>query len=114
MIISKELHRRYHDRTGIVFNTVYPGCVADTALFRDTPKAFQVIFPWFQKNITKGYVSQALAGERESLNPSPITISQAQVYIGVGATANARVAKPLLSPCLRRRAAFNWVNAYGT
>jgi protochlorophyllide reductase len=64
MIISKELHRRYHDRTGIVFNTVYPGCVADTALFRDTPKAFQVIFPWFQKNITKGYVSQALAGER--------------------------------------------------
>jgi protochlorophyllide reductase len=58
------LHRRYHDSTGLVFNTVYPGCVADTALFRDTPRAFQVIFPWFQKNITKGYVSQELAGER--------------------------------------------------
>jgi protochlorophyllide reductase len=64
MIISRELHRRYHDSTGLVFNTVYPGCVADTALFRDTPRAFQVIFPWFQKNITKGYVSQQLAGER--------------------------------------------------
>jgi len=64
MIISRELHRRYHDSTGLVFNTVYPGCVADTALFRDTPRAFQVIFPWFQKNITKGYVSQELAGER--------------------------------------------------
>jgi protochlorophyllide reductase len=58
------MHRRYHDSTGIVFNTLYPGCVADTALFRETPKAFQKIFPWFQKNITKGYVSQSLAGER--------------------------------------------------
>jgi protochlorophyllide reductase len=64
MIISRELHRRYHDSTGIVFNTLYPGCVADTALFRETPKAFQTIFPWFQKNITKGYVTQALAGDR--------------------------------------------------
>ena len=64
MIISRELHRRYHAQTGIVFSTLYPGCVADTALFRHTPKAFQRIFPWFQKNITKGYVSQELAGER--------------------------------------------------
>jgi protochlorophyllide reductase len=64
MIISREMHRRYHADTGIVFSTLYPGCVADTALFRDTPKAFQTIFPWFQKNITKGYVTQALAGER--------------------------------------------------
>jgi protochlorophyllide reductase len=38
--------------------------VADTPLFRNTPRAFQKIFPWFQKNITGGYVSQALAGER--------------------------------------------------
>jgi hypothetical protein len=59
----REMHRRYHDSTGIVFDTLYPGCVADTALFRETPKAFQKIFPWFQKNITKGYVSQNLAGE---------------------------------------------------
>jgi protochlorophyllide reductase len=64
MIIGRELHRRHHTRTGIVFNTLYPGCVADTPLFRHTPKAFQTIFPWFQKHITKGYVTQALAGER--------------------------------------------------
>jgi len=64
MIISRELHRRYHDDTGIVFSTLYPGCVADTALFRDTPKAFQTIFPWFQKNIAEGYVTQERAGER--------------------------------------------------
>ena len=64
MITTQELHRRLHASTGIVFTSLYPGCVADTPLFRSTPKAFQVIFPWFQKNITGGYVSQALAGER--------------------------------------------------
>ncbi|WP_310497765.1 protochlorophyllide reductase [Sandarakinorhabdus sp.] len=64
MIMSRELHKRFHDDTGIVFNTLYPGCVADTPLFRHAPRAFQRIFPWFQKNITKGYVSQPLAGDR--------------------------------------------------
>ncbi|MEE4299929.1 MAG: protochlorophyllide reductase, partial [Pseudomonadales bacterium] len=49
MITSRELHRRHHDETGVVFSTVYPGCVADTALFRDTPPLFQRIFPLFQK-----------------------------------------------------------------
>ena len=63
MIMSREFHKRWGS-TGIVFNTLYPGCVADTALFRDTPQAFRTIFPWFQKNITKGYVSQPLAGDR--------------------------------------------------
>jgi len=64
MIMNRELHRRFHADTGIVFNTLYPGCVADTPLFRHAPAAFRRIFPWFQKNITKGYVSQPLAGER--------------------------------------------------
>ena len=64
MIMNREFHRRYHGGTGVVFNTLYPGCVAETALFRDAPKLFQKIFPWFQKNITGGYVSQPLAGVR--------------------------------------------------
>jgi protochlorophyllide reductase len=64
MITTQELHRRLHASTGIVFSSLYPGCVADTPLFRNTPRAFQTIFPWFQKNITGGYVSQALAGDR--------------------------------------------------
>ena len=64
MITTQELHRRLHGATGIVFTSLYPGCVADTPLFRNTPAAFRTIFPWFQKNITGGYVSQALAGER--------------------------------------------------
>ncbi len=64
MITTQELHRRLHEETGVVFSSLYPGCVADTPLFRNTPRAFQKIFPWFQKNITGGYVTQALAGER--------------------------------------------------
>jgi protochlorophyllide reductase len=64
MIMNREFHRRYHETTGVVFNTLYPGCVADTALFRYAPRLFQQVFPWFQKTITKGYVSQPLAGER--------------------------------------------------
>jgi len=64
MMMSRELHRRFHAETGIVFCTLYPGCVADTPLFRNAPRLFQKIFPWFQKNITKGYVSQPLSGDR--------------------------------------------------
>jgi protochlorophyllide reductase len=57
MIISRELHRRYHAQTGTILNTLYPGCVAERALCRHAPRLFQ-------KNITKGHVSQLLSGER--------------------------------------------------
>lgn len=64
MMTVRELHRRYHTVTGIVFSSFYPGCVADTPLFRNHFPLFRTIFPWFQKNITGGYVSQELAGDR--------------------------------------------------
>ncbi|HEY9835156.1 MAG TPA: protochlorophyllide reductase [Stenomitos sp.] len=64
ILTMRELHRRYHESTGITFSSLYPGCVADTPLFRNHYPLFQTIFPWFQKNITGGYVSQELAGER--------------------------------------------------
>ena len=64
VLTMRELHRRYHEATGITFTSLYPGCVADTPLFRNHYPLFQKIFPWFQKNITGGYVSQELAGER--------------------------------------------------
>jgi len=64
MIMSREFDRRFHADTDITFCTLYPGCVADSALFRDTPAFFKKVFPWFQKNITKGYITQTLAGER--------------------------------------------------
>ncbi len=63
MITTQELHRRFQD-SPIVFSSLYPGCVANTKLFRNTPKIFQLLFPWFQKLITGGFVSQLLAGKR--------------------------------------------------
>lgn len=64
VLTMRELHRRYHDSTLITFSSMYPGCVAETALFRNSYPLFQKIFPWFQKNITKGYVTEELAGDR--------------------------------------------------
>ncbi len=64
VLTMRELHRRYYDATGIVFTSLYPGCVADTPLFRNHYPLFQKLFPLFQKHITGGYVSQELAGER--------------------------------------------------
>lgn len=64
ILTMRELHQRYHDSTGIAFTSLYPGCVATTALFRDHYPLFQKIFPIFQKYITGGFVSEELAGER--------------------------------------------------
>ena len=64
MLTARELHRRFHQETGITFSSLYPGCVADTPLFRNHYPLFRTIFPWFQKNITGGYVTQELSGER--------------------------------------------------
>jgi protochlorophyllide reductase len=64
VLTMRELHRRYHQATGITFSSMYPGCVAETALFRNSYPIFQKVFPWFQKNITGGYVTEELAGDR--------------------------------------------------
>jgi protochlorophyllide reductase len=64
VLTMRELHRRYHEPTGITFSSLYPGCVATTALFRNHYPLFQKLFPLFQKYITGGFVSEALAGER--------------------------------------------------
>jgi protochlorophyllide reductase len=64
ILTMRELHRRFHESTGITFLSLYPGCVATTALFRHHYPLFQKLFPWFQKNITGGFVSEELAGER--------------------------------------------------
>jgi protochlorophyllide reductase len=64
ILTMRELHRRYHYNTGITFTSLYPGCVATTALFRNHYKLFQFLFPLFQRYITGGFVSEELAGER--------------------------------------------------
>lgn len=80
VLTMRELHRRYHNSTGITFTSLYPGCVADTPLFRNHYPLFQKLFPWFQKNITGGYVSQELAGERVAMVVADPEYKQSGAY----------------------------------
>lgn len=64
MLTMQEFHRRYHEETGITFASLYPGCIATTGLFREHIPLFRLLFPPFQKYITKGYVSEEEAGKR--------------------------------------------------
>jgi len=64
MMTVSELHRRYHKTTGITFSSMYPGCIAETALFREKRTWFRKIFPLFMKYVTGGYVGEDEAGER--------------------------------------------------
>lgn len=64
MMTVSELHRKYHEDTGIVFSSMYPGCIAETNLFREKRSWFRKIFPLFMKYVTGGYVGEEEAGER--------------------------------------------------
>ena len=66
MITAQELSKKYSSEK-IICNSLYPGCVAKTKLFRDTPWLFRILFPLFQRFITGGYVSERLAGERVAM-----------------------------------------------
>jgi len=66
MITAQELSKRFAPDK-LITNSLYPGCVANTKLFRNTPWIFRVLFPLFQKFITGGYVSERLAGRRVAL-----------------------------------------------
>jgi protochlorophyllide reductase len=64
MMTVSELDRRYQAKTGIVFSSMYPGCIAETALFREKRPWFRKAFPWFMKYVTGGYVGMEEAGDR--------------------------------------------------
>jgi len=64
MMTTRELHRRYHESTGVTFASMYPGCIAETNLFREKREWFRKLFPVFMKYVTGGYVSEDEAGER--------------------------------------------------
>lgn len=64
MMTVNELHGRYHKSTGIVFSSMYPGCIATTNLFREKRAWFRFLFPLFMKFVTGGFVSEEEAGKR--------------------------------------------------
>lgn len=64
ILTVKEMSNRWHEQTGVTFSTMYPGCIADTPLFRNHTPTFRFLFPLIQKYITKGYVTMQEAGGR--------------------------------------------------
>ncbi len=80
VLTMRELDRRYHQSHGIIFSSLYPGCVATTALFRNHYPLFQKIFPIFQKYITGGFVSEDLAGERVAAVVADTEYAQSGAY----------------------------------
>lgn len=75
-----ELHKRYHLSTGITFSTMYPGCIAETQLFREKRTWFRKLFPLFMRYVTGGYVSQQEAGERLAQVVDDVRCKKSGVY----------------------------------
>lgn len=64
VMLMRELHKRYHASTGISFSSLYPGCIAETNLFREHYPVFRFLFPILQREVTQAYVSEKEAGVR--------------------------------------------------
>merc|ERR1711991_189458 len=80
MQTANELHERYNRQTGIAFSSIYPGCIAESPLFREKRPWFRKYFPVFMKYITGGFVGETEAGSRlfqvitdpnHNTNPNP-------------------------------------------
>jgi protochlorophyllide reductase len=75
-----ELHKRYHKSTGITFGTMYPGCIAETQLFREKRTWFRKLFPVFMRYVTGGYVGENEAGQRMTQCVDDPRCSESGVY----------------------------------
>ncbi|PWA85753.1 protochlorophyllide oxidoreductase [Artemisia annua] len=80
MLTMQEFHRRYHGETGITFASLYPGCIATTGLFREHIPLFRMLFPPFQKFITKGFVSEDESGKGLAQVVSDPSLTKSGVY----------------------------------
>lgn len=80
MMTVLELHRRYNASTGVSFTSMYPGCIAETALFRQKRGWFRWLFPIFMKYVTGGYVSEVEAGERLAQTVTDAACAKSGVY----------------------------------
>lgn len=80
MMTVSQLHERYHESTGITFSSMYPGCIAETALFREKRSWFRKAFPWFMKYVTGGYVGMEEAGDRLAQVIDDPNCSKSNVY----------------------------------
>lgn len=66
ILTMTEMDRRFAT-DGVTFSAVFPGCIASSELFREKRGWFRLLFPLFQKYVTKQFVSVEEAGRRVSL-----------------------------------------------
>lgn len=64
MMMANFLHTKYHKLTKVSFSSMYPGCIAESPLFREKRPWFRKYFPIFMKFITGGFVGEDEAGQR--------------------------------------------------
>jgi protochlorophyllide reductase len=64
MMMANFLHTKYNRLTGVSFSSMYPGCIAESPLFREKRPWFRKYFPIFMKFITGGFVGEHEAGQR--------------------------------------------------
>eukprot|EP00596_Hydrurales_sp_CCMP1899_P005611 CAMPEP_0119040424 /NCGR_PEP_ID=MMETSP1177-20130426/10342_1 /TAXON_ID=2985 /ORGANISM="Ochromonas sp, Strain CCMP1899" /LENGTH=415 /DNA_ID=CAMNT_0007005455 /DNA_START=169 /DNA_END=1416 /DNA_ORIENTATION=- len=64
MMTANTLHDRFHRSTGVAFSAIYPGCIAESPLFREKRPWFRKFFPVFMKYVTGGFVGEPEAGQR--------------------------------------------------
>jgi len=95
MMTIFEADRRLHKDSGVTFSTMYPGCIAETGLFRDKKPWFRKLFPLFMRYVTGGYVSEWEAGDRLAEVASSDRCKESGVYWGWnGAAKTVAYLKP--------------------
>ena len=55
MMTINELHKRYHKSTGITFSTMYPGCIAETQLFREKRQWYDYYYYYIYEHYVYDY-----------------------------------------------------------
>lgn len=66
ILTMTEMDRRYRG-DGVTFSAIFPGCIAESELFREKRGWFRWFFPLFQKYVTKQFVPVEEAGRRVAL-----------------------------------------------
>lgn len=63
ILTMREMDKRF-SKQGVTVAAVFPGCIAESGLFREKRGWFRWLFPLFQKYITRQFVSTEEAGRR--------------------------------------------------
>merc|ERR1719262_1747169 len=61
---SNMLHERFHRSSDISFSSIYPGCLADSPIFKEKREWFEKHFPAYMEHLTSGFIGEQEAGQR--------------------------------------------------